>query len=74
MGIYCKNLHTKVLALLEEVARRQQIVIGLILNLEDLFYPSEDLVEEMEIFQKIHGESLDRGQEPMKRQLRKKLQ
>ena len=32
--------------------RRKQIVIGLILNLEDLFYPSEDLVEEVEIFPK----------------------
>ena len=48
-------------------------MIVLILNLEDLFYPSEDLVEELEIFQKIHGETLDRGQEPMKRQQRKKL-
>ena len=35
---------------------------------ESLFYPSKDLLEEVEkyekIFQKIHGESLDRGHDP----------
>ena len=49
-------------------------MIGLILNLEDLFYPSEDLVEEVEMFQKIHGESLDRGQvgqEPIEKKTKK---
>jgi len=40
IGFIAKNCIPKVLALLEEVARRQKIVIGLILHLEDLFYPS----------------------------------
>ena len=36
-----------------------------------LFYPSKDLLEEVKkyekIFQKIHGESLDRGQDPIEK-------
>ena len=36
-----------------------------------MFYPSKDLLEEVEkyekIFQKIHGESLDRGQDPIEK-------
>ena len=46
-------------------------MIGLILNLEDLFYPSKDLVEEVEMFQKLHGETLDRGQEPIEKTTKK---
>ena len=36
-----------------------------------MFYPSKDLLEEVEkyekIFQKIHGESLDRGHDPIEK-------
>jgi len=37
-GFVAKNFIPEFPALLEEVVRRKQIVIGLILNLEDLFY------------------------------------
>ena len=40
-------------------------------SIGSLFYPSKDLLEEVEkyekIFQKIHGESLDRGQDPIEK-------
>ena len=72
LWVYCqKKLHSIVPGLVrvgEEKTNCDRIDLK---SRGSLFYPSKDLLEEVEkyekIFQKIHGESLDRGHDPIEK-------
>ena len=70
-GFIAKKLHTKVPGLVW-VGEEKTLCDWIDLKSRgSLFYPSTDLLEEVEkyekIFQKIHGELLDRGRDPIEK-------
>ena len=70
-GFIKKKLHTKVSGLVRVGEEKTNCDWIDLKSRESLFYPSKDLLEEVEkyekIFQKIHGESLDRGHDPIEK-------
>jgi len=72
MWVYCKQkLHTKVPGLVRVDEEKTNCDWIDLKYRGSLFYLSKDLLEEVEkyekIFQKIHGESLDRGHDPIEK-------
>ena len=71
MGLLPKKLHTKVPDLFRVGEEKTNCDWIDLKSRGSLFYPSKDLLEKVEkyekIFQKIHGESLDRGHDPIEK-------
>ena len=71
MWVYCQKLHTKVPGLVRVGEEKTNCDWKDLKSRGSLIYPSKDLLEEVEkyekIFQKIHGESLDRGHAPIEK-------
>jgi len=71
VGLLQKKLHTKVPGLVRVGEEKTNCDWIDLKSRESLFYQSKDLLEEVEkyekIFQKIHGESLDRGHDPIEK-------
>ena len=71
VGLLPNKLNTKVPGLVRGCEEKTNCDLIDLKSRGSLFYPSKDLLEEVEkyekIFQKIHGESLDRGQDPIEK-------
>ena len=71
VGLLQKKLHTKVPGLVRVGEEKTNCDWIDFKSRGSLFYPSKDVLEEVEkyekIFQKIHGESLDRGHDPIEK-------